>query len=301
MLEASAAQDYETAARYRDNLDALTTVAAKSAVVLTEDLDADVFGFARDDLSATVQQFIVRGGRVRGVRAWTVDTELDVTSSDLVDSIIRQAFVNDEIPAPVVILPELPDDAPALNQWLTALRRNLLGKSRAAAVRLTVAHRGEARRLLDTVVMNAGEQLIQYKNRRLNDFSTRSQALADIQDAIGLNEPPLRIECFDISHLQGTEIVASMVVFEDGLPRKAHYRKFALADARDDTDAMALASSTNRMTMPKRTGQSECPYTTWVQRRWQWPRRTCRVLRAMSCRSYQYGLHHPCTFAGFSV
>jgi len=239
MLEASAAQDYETAARYRDNLDALTTVAAKSAVVLTEDLDADVFGFARDDLSATVQQFIVRGGRVRGVRAWTVDTELDVTSSDLVDSIIRQAFVNDEIPAPVVILPELPDDAPALNQWLTALRRNLLGKSRAAAVRLTVAHRGEARRLLDTVVMNAGEQLIQYKNRRLNDFSTRSQALADIQDAIGLSEPPLRIECFDISHLQGTEIVASMVVFEDGLPRKAHYRKFALADARDDTDAMA--------------------------------------------------------------
>ncbi|MCF8540847.1 MAG: excinuclease ABC subunit UvrC [Aurantimicrobium sp.] len=239
MVAASAVQDYETAARYRDNLDALTTVAAKSAVVLTEDLDADVFGFARDDLSATVQQFIVRGGRVRGVRAWTVDTELDVTSSDLVDSIIRQAFVSDEIPAPVVILPELPDDAPSLSQWLTERRRDLLGKPRGAAVRLTVAQRGEARRLLDTVVMNAGEQLIQYKNRRLNDFSTRSQALADIQDALGLSGPPLRIECFDISHLQGTEIVASMVVFEDGLPRKAHYRKFALADARDDTDAMA--------------------------------------------------------------
>jgi excinuclease ABC subunit C len=239
MVAASAVQDYETAARYRDNLDALTTVAAKSAVVLTEDLDADVFGFARDDLSATVQQFIVRGGRVRGVRAWTVDTELDVTSSDLVDSIIRQAFVSDEIPAPVVILPELPDDAPSLSQWLTERRRDLLGKPRGAAVRLTVAQRGEARRLLDTVVMNAGEQLIQYKNRRLNDFSTRSQALADIQDSLGLSGPPLRIECFDISHLQGTEIVASMVVFEDGLPRKAHYRKFALADARDDTDAMA--------------------------------------------------------------
>lgn len=243
MLEASAAQNYETAARYRDNVDALTTVAAKSAVVLTEDLDADVFGFARDDLSATVQQFIVRGGRVRGVRAWTVDTELDVTSSDLIDSIIRQAFVNDEIPAPVVILPELPEDATALNQWLTERRRDLLEKPRGAAVRLTVAQRGEARRLLDTVVMNAGEQLIQYKNRRLNDFSTRSQALADIQNAIGLSEPPLRIECFDISHLQGTEIVASMVVFEDGLPRKAHYRKFALADARDDTDAMAQVLS----------------------------------------------------------
>ena len=238
MVAASDVQDYETAARYRDNLEALTTVAAKSAVVLTEDLDADVFGFARDDLSATVQQFMVRGGRVRGVRAWTVDTELDVTSSDLVDSIIRQAFVQDEIPAPVVILPELPDDAPALSQWLTERRRTMLDKPRAAAVRLTVAQRGEARRLLDTVVMNAGEQLIQYKNRRLNDFSTRSQALADIQDAIGLDSPPLRIECFDISHLQGTEIVASMVVFEDGLPRKAHYRKFSLAEARDDTDAM---------------------------------------------------------------
>jgi excinuclease ABC subunit C len=239
MSAASDVQDYETAARYRDNLDALTTVAAKSAVVLTEDLDADVFGFARDDLSATVQQFIVRGGRVRGVRAWTVDTELDVSSSDLVDGIIRQAFVTDEIPAPVVILPELPEDAAALTQWLTERRRTMLDKPRAATVRLTVAQRGEARRLLDTVVMNAGEQLIQYKNRRLNDFSTRSQALADIQSAIGLSDPPLRIECFDISHLQGTEIVASMVVFEDGLPRKAHYRKFALADARDDTDAMA--------------------------------------------------------------
>ena len=239
MSAASAVQDYETAARYRDNLEVLTTVAAKSAVVLTEDLDADVFGFARDDLSATVQQFIVRGGRVRGVRAWTVDTELDVSSSDLVDSIIRQAFVTDEIPAPVVILPELPEDAGALSQWLTERRRRMLDKPRAATVRLTVAQRGEARRLLDTVVMNAGEQLIQYKNRRLNDFSTRSQALADIQHAIGLSDPPLRIECFDISHLQGTEIVASMVVFEDGLPRKAHYRKFALADARDDTDAMA--------------------------------------------------------------
>jgi excinuclease ABC subunit C len=239
MVAASAVQDYETAARFRDNLDALTTVAAKSAVVLTEDLDADVFGFARDDLSATVQQFIVRGGRVRGVRAWTVDTELDVTRSDLVDSIIREAFASDEIPAPVVILPELPDDTAALSQWLTERRRDLLGRPRGAAVRLTVAQRGDARRLLDTVVMNAGEQLIQYKNRRLNDFSTRSQALADIQDALELSGPPLRIECFDISHLQGTEIVASMVVFEDGLPRKAHYRKFALADARDDTDAMA--------------------------------------------------------------
>jgi len=114
----------------------------------------------------------------------------------------------------------------------------MLEKPRAAAVRLTVAQRGEARRLLDTVVMNAGEQLIQYKNRRLNDFSTRSQALADIQAAIGLATPPLRIECFDISHLQGTEIVAAMVVFEDGLPRKAHYRKFSLSEARDDTDAM---------------------------------------------------------------
>lgn len=238
MMAASDQQDYETAARYRDNLEALTTVAAKSAVVLTEDLDADVFGFARDDLSATVQQFIVRGGRVRGVRAWTVDTELDVTSSDLVDSIIRQAFVADEIPAPVVILPELPDDATSLSQWLTERRRAMLDKPRAAAVRLTVAQRGESRRLLDTVVMNAGEQLIQYKNKRLNDFSTRSQALADIQDAIGLDSPPLRIECFDISHLQGTEVVASMVVFEDGLPRKAHYRKFSLAEARDDTDAM---------------------------------------------------------------
>ena len=239
MTDASQAQEYETAARYRDNLDALTTVAAKSAVVLTEDLDADVFGFARDDLSATVQQFIVRSGRVRGVRAWTVDTELDVSTSDLVESILRQAYAGDEIPAPVIMLPHIPDDSEALALWLTTRRRELLNKPRSAVVRVSLAKRGEARRLLDTVVMNAAEQLIQYKNRRLNDFSTRSQALADIQSALGLNDPPLRIECFDISHLHGTDIVGSMVVFEDGLPRKAHYRKFSLAQAKDDTEAMS--------------------------------------------------------------
>ena len=198
-----------------------------------------MFGFARDDLSATVQQFIVRSGRVRGVRAWTVDTELDVSTSDLVESILRQAYAGDEIPAPVIMLPHIPDDSEALALWLTTRRRELLNKPRSAVVRISLAKRGEARRLLDTVVMNAAEQLIQYKNRRLNDFSTRSQALADIQSALGLNDPPLRIECFDISHLHGTDIVGSMVVFEDGLPRKAHYRKFSLAQARDDTEAMS--------------------------------------------------------------
>jgi excinuclease ABC subunit C len=174
------------------------------------------------------------------VRAWTVDTELDVTSSDLVDSIIRQAFVADEIPAPVVILPELPDDAPALSQWLTERRRVMLDKPRAAAVRLTVAQRGESRRLLDTVVMNAGEQLIQYKNKRLNDFSTRSQALADIQEAIGLDSPPLRIECFDISHTAGEATQASCVVFHHHKMQASEYRRYNIEGITGGDDYAAM-------------------------------------------------------------
>lgn len=238
MMAASDAHDYETAARYRDSLEALTTVASKSAVVLSERLDADVFGIARDDLSAAVAQFIVRGGRVRGVRGWTVSTELEASESDLIDSVVRTAYANDDIPADCVMVPSLPEDAAAVSAWLTELRRGRTDRPRSAAVKVLAPTRGESKRLLDTVSMNAAEQLIMFKNRRANDYSTRSQAIADIQRALGLDQPPLRIECYDVSHLQGTEVVASMVVFEDGAPKKSEYRKFSLAAARDDTDAL---------------------------------------------------------------
>jgi excinuclease ABC subunit C len=238
MSAASESLDYETAARYRDNIHALETVASKSSVVLEDDVDTDIFGLARDELSAAVQMFVVREGRIRGVHSWNVDTELDVTTGELVDNMLRTAYVDSDIPPREVIVPELPADSTALITWLTELRRERMEDSRAATVKLRVAHRGDLAALSATVTHNAQQALLLYKTKRRADYVTRTKALGDIQEALGLAESPLRIECFDVSHLGGTKIVASMVVFEDGLAKKSDYRKFSIATARDDTDAM---------------------------------------------------------------
>lgn len=238
MNEASQAQDYENAAKYRDNISALETVAAKSVVVLSEDIDTDVFGLAQDELSAAVQQFIVRGGRIRGVRSWNVDTELDVSRGEIVDNMLRAAYESEEIPPKEIVVPEIPVDGDALSSWLTELRRERLQDSRAASTRLRIAQRGDLAALAQTVTNNAQQALILYKTKRRSDYVTRTQALGDLQQALNLANPPLRIECFDVSHLGGTKIVASMVVFEDGLAKKSDYRKFSISSARDDTDAM---------------------------------------------------------------
>lgn len=238
MLAASDAQDYEAAAKYRDNIEALETVASKSAVVLTDDVDVDIFGIARDELSAAVQLFIVREGRIRGVHSWNVDTELDVSTEDLVDNMLRTAYEEDLVPAKTLIVPVTPDDAQALSTWLTERRRDQLSDVRAASVKLKQALRGDIAALASTVTHNAQQALILYKTKRNTDYVARTKALGAIQEALGLAESPLRIECFDISHLGGTKIVASMVVFEDGLPKKSDYRKFSIQQARDDTDAM---------------------------------------------------------------
>ena len=238
MSQASTAQDYESAAKYRDNIQALETVASKSAVVLNDDVDTDVFGLASDELSAAVQLFIVREGRIRGVHSWNVDTELDVSTSELVDNMLRTAYDKEEIPPRDIIVPELPEDAQTLATWLSEIRRERLGDDRAASVKLKVAQRGDLAALASTVKHNAQQALILYKTKRRADYVTRTKALSDVQEALGLPESPLRIECFDVSHLGGTKIVASMVVFEDGLSKKSDYRKFSIAHARDDTDAM---------------------------------------------------------------
>lgn len=238
MMQASDEQDYEKAAKYRDNVQALDTVASKSAVVLSDDIDTDVFGIAQDELSAAVQLFIVRGGRIRGVRSWNVDTELDVSLGDLVDNMLRTAYENEDVPPREIIVPEIPSDSAALMSWLTELRRERLNDSRAAGCKIRVAQRGDLAALASTVRHNAQQALILFKTKRNADYVTRTKALSDLQEALGLPESPLRIECFDISHLGGTKIVASMVVFEDGLAKKSDYRKFSLTSARDDTDAM---------------------------------------------------------------
>lgn len=231
MKDASASLDFESAARYRDQIGAMETALAKNVVVLDEDLDTDLFGIAHDELAAAVQQFIVRGGRIRGVRGWVVDKELDVELPDLVESVLQNAY-EDSIPPRDILVPALPADTPALERWLGELR------GPGSRVELRVAKRGDKAALALTVAQNANNALILYKSRRSTDFVARSQALSDIQEALGMAEAPLRMECYDVSHLSGTNIVASMVVFEDGLPRKDQYRRFSIPESSDDTESI---------------------------------------------------------------
>ncbi|WP_019179306.1 excinuclease ABC subunit UvrC [Microbacterium yannicii] len=232
MREASAAMDYEAAAVYRDKLQAIDAVLNKSALVLAADTDADLFGIAEDELAATVQHFVIRGGRVRGVRATTIEKELDISGGDLVDQVLQRTYGNapsTDIPRQVLV-PSMPEDAAELEAWLRERR----GKS----VTIQVAQRGRKADLMKTASLNAQQALMLHKTRRTSDYVARSQALTDLQEALGLAEAPLRIECFDVSHLGGTNVVASMVVFEDGLPRKDQYRSFGVAETTDDTDSL---------------------------------------------------------------
>jgi excinuclease ABC subunit C len=231
MKNASAELDYEAAAKYRDQLGALETALSKNAVVLDEDIDADFFGIAHDELAAAVQQFMVRGGRIRGVRSWVVDKELDLDLPELVETVLQNAYDDDVLPPREVLVPVLPEDSRELEIWLSGLN----GSTR---VLLKVAQRGEKAALAQTVATNAHNALVLYKTRRSGDFVARSSALADIQAALEMTQAPLRMECFDVSHLSGTNIVASMVVFEDGLPRKDQYRRFSIADSTDDTESI---------------------------------------------------------------
>ncbi len=231
MQDAAQAQDYEAAARHRDQLQAMQTALAKNAVVLDEGVDADLFGIAHDELAAAVQQFIGRGGRIRGVRSWVVDKELDLELPELVESVLQNAY-DDAVPPRTVLVPALPEDAPALERYLGEIR------GPGSRVKLSVARRGDKAALAQTVEHNAVQALILYKSRRSADFVARSQALTDIQQALGMAQAPLRMECYDVSHLSGTNIVASMVVFEDGLPRKDQYRRFAIGESTDDTESI---------------------------------------------------------------
>ena len=236
MVEASEKQEYERAARLRDAIQALDTIAEKSAVVLSNNSDCDVIAVASDGLTAAVQQFIVRGGRIRGVRSWLADGGLDLSVAEIMHTAVRTAYSEaDEIPRDIV-LSELPEDADSLQMWLTSLRKQ---KSHArATVNVRTAPRGDLAQLLRISIANAQQQLQLYRIQRARDYVSRSQSLTDLQEALGLPEAPLRIECYDISHLSGTGVVGSMVVFEDALPKKRDYRSFTIAEANDDTTAM---------------------------------------------------------------
>jgi excinuclease ABC subunit C len=277
MRAASAAEEYERAARMRDDVQALQRALEKQAVVLGDGTDADVIALAQDHLEAAVQVFYVRGGRVRGQRGWVVDKVDEVSTSELVEQFLGQVYGDDAVAADraaggsgpgrggpghggpgnevpggsrrgglpagesgrrtglvprEVLVPELPPDEGAVEEWLS--------ERRGGRVSLRVPQRGDKRNLLDTVARNAAESLALHKTRRASDLTTRSRALQEIQDALALDDAPLRIEAYDVSNLQGTHVVASMVVFEDGLARKSEYRRFAIKglDGTDDVAAI---------------------------------------------------------------
>ncbi|MDQ2783336.1 MAG: excinuclease ABC subunit UvrC [Actinomycetota bacterium] len=230
MQEASSAQEYELAARLRDDVGALNKALEKSAVVLADATDADVFALADDELEAAVQVFHVRGGRIRGQRGWVVEKESEGVP-DLVGHLLLQVYGDEggEAVPREVLVPVLPTDAEAVQVWLGGLR--------GSNVDLRVPQRGDKRSLMDTVRRNAEQSLARHKVARAGDLTARSQALQELQEGLELEDAPLRIECFDVSHVQGTNVVASMVVFEDGLSRKSEYRRFivrgALAESPD--------------------------------------------------------------------
>lgn len=271
MRRAAAEQDYERAARRRDDISALRKVVEKNAVVLPDGTDADVFALAADDLEASIQVFHVRGGRIRGQRGWVVDRVDNLDDAELVEHLLQQVYGEserdpvaprdvhsvgkarprvgdgeassvDDVPhTPTtaipreVLVPVLPPDVAGMNAWLSGLR--------GSRVTVRVPQRGDKRALAQTVRTNASQALALHKTRRAGDLTTRSRSLTELQEALGLAEPPLRIEGYDISHTQGTHQVGSMVVFEDGMPKKSDYRHFVVRGeegegARDDTAAM---------------------------------------------------------------
>jgi len=237
MYAASEALDFERAARLRDDLGALQRALEKQTVVLGDGTDADVIALAEDPLEVAVQIFHVRGGRIRGQRGWVADRTDDSDTAELVEVFLQQLYAGesgDGVPREVLVpaVSADPGHRAALEAWLTELR--------GSRVSVRVPQRGDKRSLQQTVERNAKQALALHKTKRASDLTTRSRALEEIQAALELPEAPLRIECFDISNLQGTEVVGSMVVFEDGLPRKGEYRRFVVrgVDGQNDVASM---------------------------------------------------------------
>ncbi len=233
MREASDAQEYELAAKLRDDLGAMQRVLEKQTVVLGDGTDADVLGFVDDPLEVAVQIFSVRGGRIRGQRGWVADKTDEAPFGELVQSALMTLY-EDAIPSAIprtVLVPTLPSDVGAVTE--------LLSERRGGPVTIRVPRRGDKRALMATVEQNAKQSMMRHKMKRSSDLTARSLALEEIQEALGLPTAPLRIECYDISNLGATETVASMVVFEDGLPRKSEYRRFTIRnEGQSDVAAM---------------------------------------------------------------
>ena len=240
MASAAAAEQFELAARLRDDLAALESVLGKHAVVLDDGVDADLIALAEDELQAAVQLFHVRGGRIRGQRGFVLERPLETDSGDLVTQVCERIYggeSGDGIPR-LVLVHTTPADADALEAWLA--------QRRGSGVEVRVPQRGDKRILMDTVLTNAKQSLLRSKLSRATDITARSRALAELQEALALPESPLRIECIDVSHLQGDDVVASLVVFEDALPKKRDYRRFVIQHGKGNDDVASIGEVVRR-------------------------------------------------------
>ncbi len=234
MQEASRALEFEKAARIRDRLGGVQRAIEKQQMVGERDEDLDIIGIADDELEAAVQVFFVRKGRVVGRKGFIMDKVEDLSAGGVVDRVLEELY-GDEPPLGIpsqVLVPVAPDDAPTYAEWL----RHMKGST----VQIRVPQRGDKRNLHETVTINAREEFLRHRLRRASDHNTRSRALAELQDALDLPEAPLRIECYDMAHLQGTDYVGSMVVMEDGLPNKREYRRFKVKDVPGNDDYAAM-------------------------------------------------------------
>lgn len=241
MHAAAAEFDYERAARLRDDLQALQRVLERNAVVLPDGTDVDVVGIASDELEACIRVFHVRDGRIRGERGFVVERLDDADEAQLVATLLAQMYAEPDADVPRgVLVPALQDSAQVtvLAEWL--------GRQRGGPVSLSVPRRGDRRSLMETVTRNASQSLAAHKLRRSGDLTTRSQALSELAEALDLPSAPLRIECFDVSNLGADDVVASMVVFEDGLPRPSEYRKFAIKGFTGQNDVGAISEVVGR-------------------------------------------------------
>ena len=238
MHEASERQEYELAAKLRDQLTAARRALENQEMVLTQPEDLDVIAVVEDDLEAAFQAFFVRRGRVKGRKGWVADRVEDLTRSELLASFIRELYMErQEVPARVLV-PEIPADADLLTTWL--------GGRRDSKVAFAVPERGTKRKLMETVSQNAREHFQRHKLKRASDFGARSRALSELGRSLGLEQAPLRIECYDISNLGPTDKVGSMVVFEDGLPKRTDYRRFEIKGVRGQDDFASMEEMLQR-------------------------------------------------------
>jgi excinuclease ABC subunit C len=238
MRQAADRREYELAAKLRDQLTAARRAMESQEMVLTQPDDLDVIGMVEDDLEAAFQVFFVRRGRVMGRKGWVVDRVEELDRAQLIASFVRELYMEREEVPPRILVPELPDERDVLTEWLR--------RRRDGPTTIAVPERGAKRRLLQTVAQNAREHFQRHKLRRASDFGARSRALTELSNVLGLEQAPLRIECYDISNLGPTDMVGSMVVFEDGLPKRQDYRRFEIKGVAGQDDFASMEEMLRR-------------------------------------------------------